>query len=159
VGFAERLQTIHDFRGFPPELYRIVYPASGSPGLAQQVLDAISIAGLPVVADANRGLDHGAWVPLRMMYPDAGIPVIPVSVRHDAGAAFHFRLGQALAPLADQGFLIIGSGNVTHNLGDYHVARRAGVTPDYVGDFADWIADRLQAGDVSALLDYRQLAP
>ncbi len=159
VGLAERPETIHDFGGFPDELYTIRYPATGCPEAAQDVVDAIAAAGLPVTTDAQRGLDHGAWVPLRMMFPDADVPVVPLSVQHNAGPAHHYRLGQALASLASKGYLVIGSGNITHNLRDYQVARRGGGTADYVQDFPEWMAARLAAHDVPALLDYRQRAP
>ncbi|WP_151448283.1 DODA-type extradiol aromatic ring-opening family dioxygenase [Lacisediminimonas profundi] len=159
VGFAERPETIHDFGGFPDELYAIRYPATGCPEAAQQVVDAIGAAGLPVTADARRGLDHGAWVPLRMMFPDAEVPIIPLSVQHNAGPAHHYRLGQALAPLVDQGFLVIGSGNITHNLRDYQIARSGRGTPDYVHTFPEWIAKNIAARNIDALLDYRRQAP
>ena len=159
VGLAERPETIHDFGGFPAELYTIRYPATGCREAAQDVVDAISAAGMPVATDPQRGLDHGAWVPLRMMFPDADVPVIPLSVQHDAGPAHHYRLGQALAPLAAKGYLVIGSGNITHNLRDYQVARSGSGTSDYVHAFPEWIAARLAGHDVPALLDYRQQAP
>lgn len=159
VGLAERPETIHDFGGFPTELYAIRYPATGCPEAAQEVVDAIAAAGLPVATDAARGLDHGAWVPLRMMFPDADVPVVPLSVQHHAGPAHHYRLGQALAALAGKGYLVIGSGNITHNLRDYQLAMRGGGAADYVQAFPEWIAARLAAHDVAALLDYRRQAP
>ena len=141
VGTVSRLETIHDFWGFPEALYQIRYPASGCPEAAETVFAAIAAAGLPVTRDSARGLDHGAWVPLRMMFPDAEIPVIPLSLQSQGSTAQAFRLGQALAPLAAQGFLIIGSGSLTHNLRDYQLAwRNGGQTPAYVRQFADWFA-------------------
>ena len=109
VGCAERLETIHDFGGFPAELYTLQYPATGCPEAAQEVAAAIAAAGLPVELEPARGLDHGAWVPLRMMFPDADVPVIPLSLQSRGGPQQAYRLGQALAPLAAQGFLIIAS--------------------------------------------------
>ena len=160
VGFADRPETIHDFWGFPPELYQLHYPAKGSPQAASEVLAAISAAGLAVERDAGRGLDHGAWVPLRMMYPEAEVPVVPLSIQSHGGTAQAYRLGQALAPLAASGVLLIGSGNVTHNLRDYQSAAGDGAqTPSYVGEFSDWLSVRLAAHDLPALLDYRRLAP
>jgi 4,5-DOPA dioxygenase extradiol len=160
VGFAPRLETIHDFRGFPEELSRIRYPATGCVKGSEEVVAALAAAGLTAASDPSRGLDHGAWVPLRMMYPDADVPVIPLSIQSARGPAHHLRLGRALAPLAARGFLIIGSGNLTHNLGDYVVAAGSGgQTPDYVRAFADWMWQRLEAGDEAALLDYRRQAP
>ena len=160
VGFADRLETIHDFWGFPEELYTLRYPATGCREAAQEVVEAIQSAGLPVQADPQRGLDHGAWVPLRLMFPDADVPVIPLSIQSQAGPAVAYRLGQALTPLAAQGFLIIASGNLTHNLRDFQLAwRNGGQTPAYVREFTDWMADHLAARDIPALLDYRRQAP
>jgi len=160
VGTAARLDTIHDFYGFPDELYAIRYPATGCREAAEEVFAALAAAGLPVVRDESRGLDHGAWVPLRLMFPDADVPVIPLSLQSRGGPAAAYRIGQALAPLTRRGFLVIGSGNVTHNLRDYQlIARTAGQTPGYVREFADWLAARSMAHDVVALLDYRRQAP
>ena len=146
VGFAEKLETIHDFWGFPEALYAIRYPATGCPEASREVVAAIAAAGLPVATDATRGLDHGAWVPLRLMFPDAEVPVIPLSVQSRGGAEQAYRLGQALAPLAAKGFLIIGSGSITHNLRDYQGAwQNGGQTPAYVREFADWLADQTTA--------------
>lgn len=160
VGFAGRLETLHDFSGFPEALYALRYPASGCREGAQEVVAALRTAGLPVQQDAARGLDHGAWTPLRLMFPDADVPVIPLSIQPQAGPAHHYRLGLALAPLAHRGFLLIASGNLTHNLRDFQRACRAGgQTPAYVREFTEWMAARLTAGDLPALLDYRQQAP
>jgi 4,5-DOPA dioxygenase extradiol len=160
VGTAARLDTIHDFYGFPPELYEIHYPASGCPEAAHEVASALTAAGLSVTVAPERGLDHGAWIPLRQMYPDADVPVVPLSLQSQLGVEGAYQLGQALAPLASQGMLIIGSGNITHNLGDYRVARtNGGQGLDYVRDFADWVTDKLQRHDLEALLDYRRQAP
>ena len=160
VGCADRLETLHDFHGFPAALYELRYPATGCREAAEQVVAAIRAATLPVEWETARGLDHGAWVPLRLMFPEADVPVIPLSVQSHAGPEQAWRLGKALAPLAEQGFLVIASGNVTHNLRDYQLAaRNGGRTPAYVRQFPDWLADRLQAGDTAALLDYRRQAP
>ncbi len=160
VGFAERPETIHDFGGFPDALYSMRYPATGCREAAEDVVAALQTAGLPAYKDAGRGLDHGAWVPLRLMFPDAEVPVIPLSIQSHGGPEGAYRLGRALAPLAAKGFLVIASGNVTHNLRDYQMAARSGgQTPAYVRQFTDWLADRLYARDISALLDYRKQAP
>ena len=160
VGTAARLGTIHDFYGFPPELYEIDYPATGCPEAAREVASALAAAGLNVAEAPQQGLDHGAWIPLRQMYPDADVPVVPLSLQSQLGVEGAYRLGQALAPLASQGMLIIGSGNITHNLGDYRIARtNGGQGLDYVRHFADWVTDKLQRHDLAALLDYRRQAP
>lgn len=160
VGTAARLETIHDFWGFPDALYQIRYPATGCREAAEEVASAIAAAGLPVARDDQRGLDHGAWVPLRLMFPDADIPVVPLSLQSHGGTEQAYRLGQALAPLAARGFLIIGSGSITHNLRDYQMAwRNGGKTPAYVREFADWLAERVGENDVPGLLAYRQQSP
>jgi len=160
VGFADKPETIHDFRGFPEELYSLRYPASGCPEGAERVARAIEAAGLPVQRNAQQGLDHGSWVPLRHMFPEAEIPVIPLSLQSRGGTQQAYRLGQALRELKNEGFLIIGSGSITHNLRDYQQAwRNGGQTPAYVRPFAGWLADRSEARDIAALLDYRRLAP
>lgn len=160
VGTATQLETIHDFGGFDPRLYAIQYPATGCPEAAQQVVAALQAAGLPVQTDPQRGLDHGAWVPLRQMFPDADVPVIPLSVQHHGGPQHAFRVGQALAPLAQQGFLIVASGNVTHNLRDWQIVSMTGQpTPDYVQQFADWVHAQMTGRHTEALLNYRQTQP
>lgn len=160
VGMAPRLDTIHDFSGFPPELYRIRYPATGCPEAAREVAQAIAAAGLDVDLDPTRGLDHGAWVPLRLMFPEADVPVVPLSIQPRLGPAHALRVGRALAPLREHGLLVVASGNLTHNLGDYFVAARSGGnTPAYVREFADWAWHRIDAGDVASLLHYRRASP
>jgi 4,5-DOPA dioxygenase extradiol len=160
VGFAERPETIHDFWGFPEELYALRYPATGCREASREVLQALVNAGFPAEADTTRGLDHGAWLPLRLMFPDADVPVLPLSVQSHLGPEHHYRVGQALAPLAGQGFLILASGNLTHNLRDFqHAAQAGGQVPDYVRNFSDWVWTALQAHDLPALLDYRRQAP
>ncbi len=160
VGFADRLETIHDFRGFPEPLYTIRYPATGCREAAALVQAALQQAGFAADADDQRGLDHGAWIPLQLMFPDADVPVIPLSIQSQAGPEHHLRLGRALAPLVRQGFLLIASGNLTHNLGDYQLASRdGGATPAYVREFSNWVWQQLASGDTSALLDYRSRAP
>jgi 4,5-DOPA dioxygenase extradiol len=160
VGVAPRLDTIHDFSGFPRELYELRYPATGCPEVAHEVFTAIADAGLPAAVDPVRGLDHGAWVPLRLMFPDADVPVVPLSIQSEAGPAHSLAVGRALAGLRARGFLLVASGNLTHNLRDYFIAARAGGhTPAYVREFADWIWERLATRDVDALLDYRRGAP
>jgi 4,5-DOPA dioxygenase extradiol len=157
VGTATQLATIHDFGGFDPRLYEMQYPATGCPEVATQVMAALQAAGLPVAQDAQRGLDHGAWVPLRQMFPDADIPVVPLSVQSHQGPEHAYRVGQALAALADQNILIMGSGNVTHNLRDFMmVSMQGGTTPTYVQAFADWIHTHMVQRDVPGLLAYRQ---
>ncbi|MEN9880786.1 MAG: hypothetical protein RIQ55_1432 [Pseudomonadota bacterium] len=160
VGSAADLETIYDFSGFPNELYTLKYPAHSDIGLAQQVADCLQDAGYAPRIDPHRGLDHGAWVPLRMMYPAADIPVIPLSIKAHGDAAYHYALGQALQPLTEDGFLIIGTGSITHNLRDYMICAHNNLpTPDYVTRFAEWVNSRLQDADIPGLIDYRQNVP
>lgn len=160
VGTADRLETIHDFSGFPEELYRLRYPASGCREAADEVIAKLAASGLAVREDGRRGLDHGAWVPLRLMFPDAEVPIVPLSLQSRRGPQGAWLLGRALAPLVERGFLIIASGNVTHNLRDFQQAYGAGgQAPDYVREFPEWLAGRLATGDLPALLDYRRQSP
>jgi 4,5-DOPA dioxygenase extradiol len=157
VGTATQLETIHDFAGFDPALYAIQYPAHGDPLGAQEVIAALEAAGLPVRVDAQRGLDHGAWVPLRHLFPRADVPIVPLSIQHHGGPDHAFRVGQALALLAKQGWLIVATGNITHNLRDWQKAEMGlAIDSRYVQRFSDWIHGRLISGDTAALLDYRQ---
>ncbi len=159
VGFANQPETIHDFGGFDPRLYDMQYPAPGSPDVAAEVVQALQQAGLPVAQDPTRGLDHGAWIPLRQMFPEAGIPVVPLSVQSHLGPEHAYRVGQALSGLSQQGVWVIASGNITHNLRDFmRVSMQGGGTPAYVQTFADWIHDHLTQNDVPGLLAYRQQA-
>ena len=159
VGGAAMPQTIHDFGGFPAPLYQLRYPAPGSPGLTGRVADLLRQAQLSAQVDPARGLDHGAWVPLRLLYPDADIPVVPVSLQPALGPAHHHALGLALAPLRDEGVLVIGSGSITHNLHDFGAGYSAARQAPYVQPFIEWIERKLADGDLDALLDYRRQAP
>lgn len=129
VGTTAQPPTIHDFGGFDAALYQLRYPAAGHVELAQRTIEQLTHAGWPAQADAHRGLDHGAWVPLLHLFPKADIPVFQVSLplRLDASRAWAF--GQALAPLADEGVLIIGSGSLTHNLYEFRAAHGADDAP------------------------------
>ena len=152
-------ETIHDFGGFPEELYRERYPAPGAPALAAEVVALLKRAEIAAGIDGCRGLDHGTWVPLKWMYPDHAIPVVQLSLQPELGTAHHLRLGRALAPLADDGVLIIGSGHTTHNLRDW-MANRARTEPlRYAEAFAQWLNERLSAHDEEAVLAYRERAP
>lgn len=156
VTTASTLETIHDFGGFPAPLYALQYPAAGEPALASRVLALLADAGFDAAPDARRGLDHGAWVPLRHLRPTADIPVVQVSLPRDIDAAGALRLGEALKPLREAGVLVIGSGSLTHNLYEFrqHIA-----DPEYAQQFADWVGEAVSRGDVEALVHYRARAP
>lgn len=149
--------TIHDFGGFPDALYRIQYPAPGAPALAAQIVEMLQEAGWKSRLDANRGLDHGAWVPLRYLAPDADIPVVQVSMPASLDTREAWKLGQALKPLRDLNILIVASGSLTHNLYEFRGATPHGA--QYVKDFAAWTAKTLASGNLDQLLDYKQYAP
>jgi 4,5-DOPA dioxygenase extradiol len=155
---AANPETLHDFYGFPEELYRMRYPVPGSIGLVQDTAALLQGAGLEVHADPERGLDHGAWVPLLLMYPEAQIPVVQLSLQTAAGAAHHLAVGKALAPLRDQGVLVLASGGATHNLREFF-RPAPGQDESYVPRFSAWLKDVLERGDRQSLVDYRRLAP
>ncbi len=157
VGAAASPSTIHDFGGFPDELYRMRYAAPGAPATAREVVRQLAAAGIEATTDRDRGLDHGAWVPLCLMYPDADVPVTQLSIQPSRDPRYHHRIGEALRPLREVGVLLLGSGSITHNLRELS-ARPAEEAP-HVRQFVDWIADRGAAGDSASLLDYRRLAP
>lgn len=169
VGGGERPATLHDFAGFPAALGTLRYPAPGSPALAQRAAALLKAAGHPASINACRGFDHGAWVPLRRMYPGADVPVVQLSIQPALGPEHHLQLGEALAPLVAEEVLVIGSGSITHNLRDWAMAARgadghlglaAAMAPlPYVDEFTAWLAPRLAAADRDAVLDYRARAP
>ncbi len=151
--------TIHDFFGFPPGLYGRTYPAPGSPELAAAVSARLARHGTPCRIDDRRGLDHGAWVPLMLMYPDADLPVVQLSLLRGQGPEAHFRLGAALRGLGDSGVLVIGSGGLTHNLQALDHAGLAAPEPQWVTEFAQWMGQALRARHLAELLAYRGKAP
>ncbi|MCW5652939.1 class III extradiol ring-cleavage dioxygenase [Hydrogenophaga sp.] len=157
VATSPRPATIHDFGGFAPALYDLAYPAPGEPALAGRALALLQAEGWNARADAQRGLDHGAWVPLMHLFPQADVPAFQVSLpaRLQAQAAFDF--GRALAPLAAEGVLIVGSGSLTHNLYEFreHHAGEAG----YAVAFTEWVREAVQTGDVARLVHTLERAP
>jgi 4,5-DOPA dioxygenase extradiol len=147
-------ETIHDFTGFPQPLYDLRYPAPGDAALSDRVA---ALTGATV--DSARGLDHGAWVPLMLMYPAHDIAVVQFSVQPEAGVAHHVEIGRKLAPLREEGVLVIGSGSFVHNL---RLLDRRGADapePQWSKEFAEWIDAALVAGDDDALVHYRERAP
>lgn len=157
VASSAQPPTIHDFGGFPRELYQLKYPAPGAPQLAGQAAQLLADAGWRVGLDATRGLDHGAWVPLMHLLPAADVPVFQVSMPMQLDTAGALRMGEALAPLRQQGVLVIGSGSLTHNLHDFR-GETDQVAP-YALEFSQWIRERVLRRDVAALVDYRRQAP
>ena len=153
---AAQPATIHDFGGFPPELYRVQYPAPGAPHLEAQVREALENAGFSLQIDTNRGLDHGAWVPLRYLYPQADMPVAQLSLQAHAGPEWSYRIGQSLRPLREAGVMIIASGAVTHNFGWLSASKT--LKPE-AQVFSDWLGKALQEHRLDDLLHYRERSP
>lgn len=149
--------TWHDFGGFPRALYALQYPAAGSPALAQEVLGALQQAGIAAQGDAARPFDHGAWVPLMHLFPQADVPVVQVALPAGAGPAEVYAMGAALRGLRRQGVLVVGSGSMTHNLSEFFGGAREAAP--YVVEFSRWIESAVERGDLQALLDYRVRAP
>jgi 4,5-DOPA dioxygenase extradiol len=156
-------EAIYDFGGFDPALYTLRYDAPGAPDLARRVADLMSAAGLPVHLTPEGGLDHGNWTPLRYMYPDADVPVLPLAFVPTQRPAQQFALGESLAPLADEGVLVLASGSITHNLRRVfeHGLRGPVDRPEIAESaaFRHWMLARSAARDWEALFDYRARAP
>lgn len=152
-------QTLHDFGGFAPALYQLQYPAPGAPAMAQRAIELLRAAGYAAQADPQWGLDHGAWVPLLHLLPQADVPVFQVSLpaRLDGAAAYAY--GQALAPLADEGVLIVGSGSLTHNLHEVRFDAPDAPGEAYAMAFARWIDTALASRDHARLQQTMALAP
>lgn len=144
---------IYDFGGFEPELYQMHYPAPGAPALAEKAALLAQAAGLAPMVSDGRGYDHGAWAPLKILYPEADIPVATLSVQPQLGGAHHIALGRALAPLRDEGVLIVGSGGATHNLRAFFTNPD---TPPWATSFNEWLNERIEAGDSEALAHWEQ---
>jgi 4,5-DOPA dioxygenase extradiol len=159
VNAVERNETIHDFGGFPRALYDLKYPAPGAPALAAEIAKTLREAGFPCAIDTKRGLDHGAWVPLMLMYPEADLPVVQLSIQSHLGPEHHLKLGQALAALRDENILVLGSGGYTHNLRALDRWRLDGPERPWVGEFSDWIGAALTEGRTGDVTAYRRLAP
>ena len=164
LSLAEQPETIHDFGGFPKAMYEIQYPAKGAPSVAKKTAALLEKSGIAVQFAPTRGLDHGAWVPLMLMYPEADIPVTQLSVQSQAvqsqpSSAAHYQLGQAIRPLQEDNIMIIASGAITHNLHDFFTAQRDARVLDYVPAFTHWVADKIEQNDMDALIHYRTKAP
>lgn len=157
IATTAKPETIHDFYGFPEEFYRIVYPATGAPELARRALELLQGAGIPASGDPEYGLDHGAWVPLKSFYPKADVKVAQLSVQPMRDAHWHYRIGQALAPLRDEKVLILATGGATHNLRE--IDPGGGPPPEWATQFDDWLGEALEQGRLEELLDWQGRAP
>jgi 4,5-DOPA dioxygenase extradiol len=150
-------RTIHDFGGFPRELYQVQYPAPGDPDLARRVQKML--APLEVRLDNSWGLDHGTWSVLRHVYPDADIPIVQLSIDETQPASFHFEIGRKLAPLRNEGVLIVGSGNLVHNLHTYAWGRHMADPYDWAVHFETEAKQMMMSGEYKPLVDYERLGP
>lgn len=148
-------RTIHDFGGFPQELYQVKYPAPGDPVLASRVRELLS--PLDVTPDNSWGLDHGTWSVLRHVYPEANIPVVQLSIDETKSAAFHYEIGNRLAPLREDGILIVGSGNLVHNLHTYAWGRHPREPYDWAVRFENAAKELILSRDVKPLVEYESL--
>lgn len=150
-------RTIHDFSGFPPELYRSEYPAPGDPKLAGRVAELL--APLSVGQDHRWGLDHGTWAVLCHVFPTADVPIVQLSIDRTRPPAFHYEIARRLAPLRNEGVLVIGSGNLVHNLHAYAWSGHPVEPLDWGVRFEDRVRASLLAGDHQPLIDYESLGP
>ncbi len=148
-------RTIHDFGGFPPALYQVRYPAPGDPGLARRVQQIL--APLPVMLDERWGLDHGTWSVLKHVYPNADVPIVQLSIDEREPASFHYEIGRRLASLRDEGVLVVGSGNLVHNLHAFAWGRHNVEPFDWALRFEQQARDMLVAGDQAPLVGYERL--
>jgi 4,5-DOPA dioxygenase extradiol len=154
---STRPETWHDFRGFPQELYEIRYPAAGLPELAEQILDVLLEAGFDASANNSRPRDHGVWMPLLHMYPDADIPVVAMSLPMNLSADALYKIGQTLAFLRDQQILMIGSGSITHNLREIDWHHPSPPTPEWASTFRNFIVSKLQHAAYDEILDWQNI--
>lgn len=155
---------IYDFRGFAPELHEMVYAAPGDPVLAEKVFSLLDAGGLKPARVERRGYDHGVWTPLMLAFPRAEIPVVMVSVDPGRDARWHLAAGRALAPLREDGVLLMGSGHITHNLRAVIPVMRGAVPADpamaaKVDAFVSWFSQKIAAGESECLLDWKRRAP
>jgi 4,5-DOPA dioxygenase extradiol len=149
--------TWHDFGGFPQALFQLNYPADGAPHLADEVISLLRAQGIDADSDGKRPFDHGAWVPLMHLFPQADVPVVQVALPAGWGPGQVYEMGKALQPLRERGVLVVGTGSMTHNLSEFFGGARE---PDpYVVEFSRWVESAIERGDLAALIDYRRQAP
>lgn len=156
---SERHDTVHDFGGFPPTLYGLRYDAPGSPELASHIVGLLRDCGFGTATANERGLDHGVWIPLRLMYPEADIPVVAMSVPLQLTPEELYRVGQALAPLRAEGVLILGSGGIVHNLRLVHYADPHAPVERWAAEFNRWFRDKVEQNKLADLFNYEAAAP
>jgi len=156
ISAADPQTTIHDFRGFDPRLYAMEYTPPGQPDLAREIALLLSKVDKQTTLVHDRGLDHGAWIPLMLMYPEATIPVVQVSIQPGLSPRYHYDLGAALSTLKQKNILIIGSGGMTHNLRKASFNDYNAPAPQWVSSFAEWMKKQLETGEKETTLEYRE---
>jgi 4,5-DOPA dioxygenase extradiol len=159
IASAARPELIYDFGGFPRELYELKYPAPGSPDVAAEIAKELSRDGIEAILDDRRGWDHGVWVPLRLMFPEARTPVVEVSLPMRATSLELFRIGQSLTQLRERGALILGSGGIVHNLRLMNFAQKNAPPDAWALEFQEWVRSAVERRDLESLFQYRKLAP
>ncbi len=155
---SKKPQQIYDFGGFEKELYEYIYTPSSNPELAHRINEALLKAGYNSSLDEHQGFDHGLWAPLALMYPNADIPVVQISLPINKDAKYFYELGKSLSWLRDENILVIGTGNITHNLREAFSGNYS-EEPDWVNNFAEWVNDKLNKNDIATLLDWKNTAP
>lgn len=159
VSDVSEFETIYDFGGFPRELYEIKYPAKGAKDITEEIINLFTNDKVPFEVNTSRGLDHGAWVVLRMLYPNADIPVVSMSVNAHLSPEEQYKIGRSLSSLRQQDVLIIGSGGTVHNLRAVGWDRDGKVNDQWAVDFDEWIERHLLSWDTKNLFNYYDLAP
>ena len=155
----ERANVVHDFSGFPAALYELDYPAPGAPRLSRRIVALLSGAGVPADSDSARPLDHGAWVPLRFLYPEADVPVVELSLPFPRSPEGLGRIGKALAGLREEGVLLVGTGGLVHNLQRARFAERTAPADAWAREFEHWVMACLRNREMEKLCAYRREAP
>jgi 4,5-DOPA dioxygenase extradiol len=159
INAAERPRLVYDFRGFPEALYQLEYPCPGSPQLAVRMASLLTEAGFQPVLNKSSGLDHGVWIPLKIAFPEADIPVVQVSMPYPSQPELVLKMGKALSGLRDEGVLLVGSGGIVHNLGELVWHEKNGTPAPWAREFDAWVRNRLERKDVASLCDFEEGAP
>ncbi|WP_227935441.1 dioxygenase family protein [Alkalihalobacillus deserti] len=159
VSDVDKFETIYDFGGFPEALYRIKYPAKGNETVTKEIVELFTTEGVPFEVDKTRGLDHGAWVVLKMLYPSADIPVISMSVNPHLTPEEQYKIGKSLSQFREKDILIIGSGGTVHNLGVLRMGSDDGTIDQWALDFDEWIERHINNWDIESLFQYNSFAP
>lgn len=160
VASTPKPDTIHDFGGFQRELYQLRYPCKGAPELAATAFELLKAHDLPVALNDFHGLDHGAWVPMKLLYPDADVPTLQISLPQDtATPRFLYEVGRALAPLRNEGILLLGSGGLVHNLGELVWHGKSAEAPDWARTFHNWMKGRIEENELEELFEFEVEAP